>query len=671
MLSIAILSLCTLSQEPIESSPVETSGQKLSALIEQATSASAAVELRGKLRVLNAEWPVLPSRLLEVTLLAQPENNATITAAIRLAGELGSTNDDLLRRLSALLDSRQFATVSRSALSTICGREFADGDAFDAWYVSAQGQGREVWLETVLQQQWQQQEQLWEQRLSRSPSAAVIALAMQHRRRAVRQLAFTSLAHFDTADLDESSRTLVDDAFREAFDIERDLQLRIQLIQQTSRFVVGNEALTLLLRAIEQGKPNEATEASRQLAFITPSEFAWQALLRAIDGGYATVDGQPASNSANAATRLALWTGFSTLSLRPSDTRQSAIDLLLQRGLSQESDPAVLEKIYVCTGRQAGIEFLPILEAVLFDKQRDVLHRSAALLSMTAIAERASAASSISKLVILLLGDTEKQVRAQAIVSLRRLNPDGAFELLADRLSQETQVVLQKQLLSALSQQRSIPIVDKLLTFVPPVELIEVYSRAMVFQIANDVVMLSRAVDALSLRQSYQTALLLVRAFPLENISVEGTADVNRLHAKVLSQQLLKQGLNESNALFFDDALLRLNDLQLVGAGEGMWFEYEIKLRLLRGDVQLCIEQMLSVAGSDISDTAKWTLALDVMSAAVEQQIDGAVENVRLAMQAAGALPAELEFRASQLFDISTPPQLRDDNAEQDQSTTE
>jgi hypothetical protein len=290
---------------------------------------------------------------------------------------------------------------------------------------------------------------------------------------------------------------------------------------------------------------------------------------------------------------------------------------------------------------------------------------------MTAIAERASAASSISKLVILLLGDTEKQVRAQAIVSLRRLNPDGAFELLADRLSQETQVVLQKQLLSALSQQRSIPIVDKLLTFVPPVELIEVYSRAMVFQIANDVVMLSRVVDALSLRQSYQTALLLVRAFPLENISVEGTADVNRLHAKVLSQQLLKQGLNESNALFFDDALLRLNDLQLVGAGEGMWFEYEIKLRLLRGDVQLCIEQMLSVAGSDISDTAKWTLALDVMSAAVEQQIDGAVESVRLAMQAAGALPAELEFRASQLFDISTPPQLRDDNAEQDQSTTE
>jgi hypothetical protein len=59
------------------------------------------------------------------------------------------------------------------------------------------------------------------------------------------------------------------------------------------------------------------------------------------------------------------------------------------------------------------------------------------------------------------------------------------------------------------------------------------------------------------------------------------------------------------------------------------------------------------------------------MSAAVEQQIDGAVASVRLAMQAAGALPVELEFRASQLFDISTPPQLRDDNAEQDQSTTE
>ena len=59
------------------------------------------------------------------------------------------------------------------------------------------------------------------------------------------------------------------------------------------------------------------------------------------------------------------------------------------------------------------------------------------------------------------------------------------------------------------------------------------------------------------------------------------------------------------------------------------------------------------------------------MSAASEQNIADAANTVRVAMMSADALPAELEFRASQLFDLATPPQLRDDDAEQDQAATE
>ena len=671
MLSIAILSLCALPQELIEPAPVAASEQQLSVLIGKATSDQAASELRQQLRALSVEWPVLASRLLEATLLAQPENNPKITAAIRLAGELGSTDDNLLRRLSALLDSRQFAAVSRSALSTICGREFVNGAAFNSWYENAQGQGREVWLETVLQQQWQQQEQLWRQRLIKSPSVAVITFAMQNSRRAVREIAFTSLANLDTAVINDGQLNLVAAAFRDALESERDLQLRVQLLQQTTRFITGNEALTLLLRAIEQGKPNEATEASRQLAFIAPSAFAWQALMRAIDGSYATGDEKPDIGSVSAATRLALWTGLSSLSTRSSDVTQATIDVLLQRGLSQESDQAVLEKIYVCTGRQAGIEFLPILEAVVFDKQGDTLHRSVALLSMTTITERAVDAPPISALVISLLGDTEKQVRAQAIVALRRLNPDGATEILADRLSQETQSILQKQLLNALLEERSALILEKLLVFVPPTELIEGYSRAVVFQISADIALLTRAVDALRLRQSFETSLMLVRAFPLDSLSLEATAILQRLHAKVLSEHLLKQGIDENNQLFVDDALLRLRDLQSANPTEGSWLECEIQLRLLMGDVTRCLDIVSLLAASDSSTIAKWTLALDIMSAASEHNIADAVNTVRVAMLSAAALPAELEFRASQLFDLATPPQLRDDNAEEDQATTE
>jgi hypothetical protein len=294
-----------------------------------------------------------------------------------------------------------------------------------------------------------------------------------------------------------------------------------------------------------------------------------------------------------------------------------------------------------------------------------------ALLSMTAITERAVNAPPISTLVINLLGDTEAQVRAQAIVALRRLNPDGATEELADRLSQETQIILQKQLLNALLEERSALIFEPLLLFVPPTELIEGYSRALVFQISADIALLTRAVDALSLRQSFQTSLMLVRAFPLDKLSLEATAILQGLHAKVLSEHLLTQSIDESNQPSVDDALLRLRDLQSANPTEGSWLEYEIQLRLLDGDVTRCIDIVSLLAASDSSTTAKWTLALDIMSAASEQNIADAANTVRVAMMSADALPAELEFRASQLFDLATPPQLRDDDAEQDQAATE
>jgi hypothetical protein len=671
VLSIAILSLCALSQDIIEPTPVSSHEQHLVELLDKASSTNAASELRAELRQLNADWPVLPSRLLEATLLAQPENNSEIIAAIRLSGELGSTNPELLNRLVVLLDSRQFAAVSRSALAQICGREFADSDAFDVWYESASSDGREVWLETVLQQQWQQQEQQWQQRLGQNPSLPVISFAMQHQRRAVRELAFNSLANLDVDSLEQLDLALATSAYITAVEIERDLQLRVLLLQQATRFVEGREALNLLVKAIEQGKPVEATEASRQLAFIVPNDFAWQALLRSIDSCYATVDEQPAGNPVENTTRLALWTGFSTLSSRPQDVKQSQVDLLLQRGFSQEFDPAILEKIYVCTGRQASVEFLPILEAVVFDKNVDASHRSAALLSMTNVAERSPDPMFLSKLVIGLLDDSEKQVRAQSIDSLRRINAEGVFELLADRLSQETQVVLQKQLLGALVEQRSPAIVAKLLEFVPSVELAEAYTRALVIQIGGDLNLLQQAVAALQPRTAYKTALLLVRGFPTENIDVENRAVLDQLHATMLAEQLLSEGFNEANEAIFDDAVLRLRDLLLTNPPQANLTVYLIKLQLARDQVQEAMSQIVALALSDATAVTAWTIALDTMSAAVAAEIEGAINQIRVDMVDAGPLPAELEFRASQLFDPSLPIELRDDDTGQDQGTTE
>jgi hypothetical protein len=655
---VTLLLLCALPQVIIEPAPVVGGEQQLAELISKATSAGAAASLHAELRQLNAEWPVLPTRLLEATLLEQPANNSKIAAAIRLTGELGVPQEDLLQRLVVLLDSRQFATVSREALATICGREFSDGDDFRDWYKDAAGQNREQWLETTLREQWHQEEQLWKQRLLASPSAAVITLAMQHQRRAVRELAFASLAKLKFENTDEATRALIVTAFRKSIESERDLQLRIQLLQQVPRFIHDRDALTILVRAIEQGKPNEATEASRQLAFLTPSSFAWQALLRELDGSYAASSDTPAKIVTTTATRLALWTGLSSLAVRPESISQGQIDLLLQRGLSQEQDLTVLEKIFVCTGRQAGIEFLPILEAIVLDEEQNALRRSAALLSITSVATRGPDPSILSKLVIGLLDDPEKQVRGQAISSLRRLNPEGAFDVLANRLSQETQVVLQKEILSALALQRSPIIVNKLLEFVPTVELNEAYLRALSFQIDGSIELLQRAVSTLQPRQSHQAALLLVGAFPLQNISDEGVAQLNELHAMVLSEQLMQQGDIADNILVSDDALLRLHDLQQLNPEEGKWLDYELKLRLLRNEISVCIEQLPLLAKSNATHIAKWTLAIDVMAASTKLEIADSINTIRVIMQAAGPLPPELEFRASQLFDIDTSPLL-------------
>jgi hypothetical protein len=308
---------------------------------------------------------------------------------------------------------------------------------------------------------------------------------------------------------------------------------------------------------------------------------------------------------------------------------------------------------------------------VVFDKNVDASHRSAALLSMTNVAERSPDPMFLSKLVIGLLDDSEKQVRAQSIDSLRRINAEGVFELLADRLSQETQVVLQKQLLGALVEQRSPAIVAKLLEFVPSVELAEAYTRALVIQIGGDLNLLQQAVAALQPRTAYKTALLLVRGFPTENIDVENRAVLDQLHATMLAEQLLSEGFNEANEAIFDDAVLRLRDLLLTNPPQANLTVYLIKLQLARDQVQEAMSQIVALALSDATAVTAWTIALDTMSAAVAAEIEGAINQIRVDMVDAGPLPAELEFRASQLFDPSLPIELRDDDTGQDQGTTE
>ncbi len=83
------------------------------------------------------------------------------------------------------------------------------------------------------------------------------------------------------------------------------------------------------------------------------------------------------------------------------------------------------------------------------------------------------------------------------------------------------------------------------------------------------------------------------------------------------------------------------------------------------------MSQIAALALSDATAVTAWTIALDTMSAAVAAEIEGAINQIRVDMVDAGPLPAELEFRASQLFDPSLPIELRDDDTGQDQGTTE
>lgn len=618
-------------------------------LLTDVTNKVEARELRLDIRNLGLSWSVLPERLLEVMILPQPENNSLIKSAILISGELGVTSKNILSRLANFLDSPNFLAEAQHSLSLICGREFADSKSFYDWYKIAKQYSRENWLENVLREQWRQEEALWKEKLASKPSVDVISLALNHRRKAVRKLANEALAVIAFDQMSDSQKNTLRESFRASLQSENNFELKLQLLPLVPVILRDREAASFLIRVVEQAEHDAALIAARQLSFVKPSEQAWGATLRCLNLCYQeNVEADRFSPS----IRLALWTGLGSLLDMPDSVRRADVDLISQKGLGLETDFVVLQKIYFVIGQHASMDFLPFLKAILFDEDKDSTVRSLSLTAMSKMSIRLpSASAKIKPLLPELLSDSSVQIRSQAIQAVQsNLPTKQALILFAERLVEESEVPLQKLLLTSLSEQQNSSVYAQLLSFSPSEELVEEYCRALQVHIGQDIKLLDKAIVTLDDRGSYKMAFLIVSNFSVQSSDLDGLEELNSLYAGSLSKYVLDVGIAANTSVMCDDALLRLAELRTKSPLKPEWSSYAIRLHMLRGETIEAAGIVSTLLASNTSSYEKWSISLDVIEKASQEGLVDITSNLYEKLIALGEVPQDLRLRFSSLM---------------------
>lgn len=565
-------------------------------------------DLRPIYRGLDASWPALEARLLETLVAPSGQDNTLTFGAIQAAGHLASSDAPLIEQLAVLLKTAKFANAARAALEDLTGREFANHASFLAWWAEAKDLGREAWLEEAEKLVKARELADWNRRLQNGGSAAEILIGVGHPRQPVRAMAYEALRRIDVGSLDETTRAQIAEALRQALNQESDASLRIDLLAFVPQVLKGREALNPLLRALEFGVDSEREAAARYLQLVEPVEVAWDGLLRGLKGVYPASEEGP---SGPVAVRLGLWSGLGTLAARGPSPNATAMELQIQAALAVENDRAVRDYLLSAIGRIGSPDFFQVLRPLVMDSQSPQADRSGALVAMTGIVERHEDPSVLQAILPQLLADSQPQVRRQAIGSLRRLNLPETPELLVQRLRVEPEVVLQKELLRALTTQRYVGALEHLIAFEPNRVLREEYGKALVVQVGADFASLDLAYQAMGNRFDREHAFLVVRKFPREGLSEEDLVELDRKYATAVSERLQWVGVENGNASYAADAVSRLKDLMEAEPHSERWPVYYVELQLMRGEVDSAVAVMTQIASNGtLKGQPLWELGL-------------------------------------------------------------
>ena len=605
------------------------------------------VELRPHLRQLQQDWELLESRLVESLLLPLPDYASSVRGALRITAELATSDARLIADLAGFLARPDYAVDARTALAELTGRQFQTLPQFQTWWTGAQDLGREVWLETALAERIARELADWRSWIQNDADVSTLLRGLRHDHHEIRSLAVSALDRLDPAGLEESVRLGIAAAVRDALETEAVVEQRLALLALAPRYLQGYEALNPLLRAVRLGNEQEKLPAARALKLLQPPEVAWEGILAGLEEVYPPSAEVP---SGQIEVRTALWSGLSSLAANGVSLGPELLELRLEQALAVENDPSVRGHIYSAVGRSAGASFLPKLEPLVIDQAAEAADRSRALVAMTAIAERLGATGPLETLLPALLVDAESQLRMQAIEGLRQLKLEGAPALLASRLLRETEVSLLQRMLAVLEEQAAAGALEPLLAYRPPPSVRESYGRALVTQVGADLGAFDRAYEHLLVQYDRELAFRLVRAFPLEGLSPEQTARLNRTHATAMAEFLIAAGLENGNSSFATDAVGRLQDLITAEPQTWVWRDYLVEVQLMRGEVApalAVLHPLIEMADPPLQ--RKWELGLDALrfSAASELWEEGS--RLLAALEAAGDPPPEQRFFADQV----------------------
>lgn len=606
-----------------------TPAEQLPFLLQAQGAGLLSTDLTAVFRHLDSSWELLEDRLVENLLLPLPANQNMVRGTLIAAGKLASSHVGLIEGVGVFLDRQNFAADARQALDALTGRQFADRNEFQIWWQTSSALGREIWQETALQEQKVEALRDWRTLLANGASIDQILRGLNHSRQEVNKLALASLKLYDFAGASPAVKAKISAAFRDALQNEKVLVQRRALLELVPRFLAGHEALNPLLRALEFGHPSEKQPAARLLKQIQPPEIAWSGVLRGLDGVY-PADAEGPMGAEN--VRIALWASLSFLAPNGVTAEdQAAVELRLRQALAVENGQDVRGHIHSAIGTLAGEDFLAVLQAIVLNTSAPIADRTDALIAMTAISQRVQQPASLSALLPTLLADAQVQIRRQAIESLSLLAQPDAPMLLVQRLALETEVFLQKRVLTGLASKRSAGVLEPLLTFKPAEAIRADYGRALVAQIGNDLALFNRAFTYFDTQAASSFHLDLVfrvaRSFPIEGLAEADKQGVSRKHAIAVSEYLLRFGVEDGYSVSAaEDAVGRLQDWIKLEPENGEWHYYLVDLQLARNQVAEALQLMQPlIALADFPATRKWELGLSALrrASALEMFVEG------------------------------------------------
>lgn len=629
----------------LDNLPRAAPAERFDFLLQCEGGATLPVELGASWRRLDADWAEARLRI-SVLLAAGPAGEErAMRGALRAAGWLGMAEPEAVEAVAALLDDLRLSEAAQFALLRITGREFARAQDFTAWWTDARAQTREEWLAGALAEAQARALRRWEELLAADPDWALEAA--QENSAAVRRLAYEALRRLEPAP-GLPAEAPAAQALLAALARERDPALRQLLVPLIGRFLTGDPALAALDAVLAGPHESERLRAIEQLPALRLPAATWERLMRELWRVYPLDRDLPL---AGAEFRAGLWTalhqtisGEQAYAAAPSVQETGFLLLILER---LENDPAVRARVYSVAGRLGQEPFRRALLRHVSEAGRAAGDRAAALESVTGLVARNGGPEELRAMLPALVADPEAIVRARAVRSCARLGTLPDLELLAARLEAEREPALLGEILKSLREQSSPLIFERLLAFVPPVELEPDFVRAVQVQIGGDFGALERATGALAARARADSAYALAYGFPREGATPEVLERHDRLLARTQSAWLLQGGLGGANEARAQDALAFLGDLERRWPKESEWVWLQAELAQLLNrteDAVGAMERLLLFEGVARADL--WPLGLRVARGAAAA---GMWERGWKLLDALGVPPPDLAEQAREV----------------------